>query len=162
MHKDWCGTACSECQTSCALDESIPCSPDCALLNSDGDPEDLRECLRSGCDAIICIDKIQDAVTAELAAYKAKIISLSSKEVYDKSFDIHLVQEMVYLVCDCKENYEDDEDIIWTLYSLSVKGKFLDEFLNWSYTLDSIDVSNVEKAYDTLRYFCDCLAEESA
>lgn len=162
MYKEWCGKACSECKTSCAADKSIPCSPDCRNINEDGSPFNLRDCLESGCDAIVCIDKIQDAVTAESKAYKQKITGMSSSEVYNEAHDIHLVEEMVYLICDCSENFEDDTNILWFLYSLSLKGEFLNEYLKWSYTLDSIDVSNVGKTYDTLKDFCDYWSEETA
>ena len=37
MHKNWCGKSCSDCETSCALDESIPCSPDCEFLGENGE-----------------------------------------------------------------------------------------------------------------------------
>ncbi|MCL1855092.1 MAG: hypothetical protein FWF86_05105 [Clostridia bacterium] len=160
MHKEWCGKPCPKCKSRCALDESMPCSPNCYLLSGDGQPKNLRKCLEYGCDKIIRADKIQEAVAAESKAYKERITGLSSKEVYEKAFDIHLVEEMTYLVCDCPENYADDAEIMWVLYSLSKEGKFLDEYLKWSYTLDSLDVSNVEKTYDTLKDFCDSQSEE--
>ena len=50
MHKDWCGSPCSECKNPCALDESIPCSPDCKCLGADGET-DCEEC--KTCDAIM-------------------------------------------------------------------------------------------------------------
>ena len=37
-HKDWCGKPCAQCEEHCALDESIPCSPDCENLSLDGKP----------------------------------------------------------------------------------------------------------------------------
>jgi len=45
-HKDWCGEKCSQCTKVCALDESIPCSPDCEELGEDGVPEgeSCQEC----------------------------------------------------------------------------------------------------------------------
>jgi len=131
------------------------------MLDEKGSPANLRECLESGCDASISIEQVQDAVVAESKAYKRRITGLSSEEVYGKAYDIHLVEEIVYLVCDCPENYEDDAGIIWVLHSLSKESRFLDEYLKWSYTLDSVDVSNVEKAYDTLKDFCDYMAKEA-
>ncbi|MDR0287536.1 MAG: hypothetical protein LBI03_07535 [Clostridiales bacterium] len=53
MHKDWCGKRpCGECRTSCAVDESMPCSPDCERLDKNGIITDYRKCLESGCDVI--------------------------------------------------------------------------------------------------------------
>ena len=52
MHEDWCGKACGDCKMSCALDESMPCSPCCELLGDDGGPMDHAKCLKAGCDAI--------------------------------------------------------------------------------------------------------------
>jgi hypothetical protein len=161
MHEKWCGEPCGKCKKNCTLDESIPCSPDCKMLDYNGNPKNLRNCLESDCDAIICVEKIQDAVAEDLKAYREKIIDMSSSEVYAKAHDIHLVEEITYLICDYPEDYEDDTDIVWALYNLSLEGKFLDEFLEWSSNMNSIDVSNTEKACDTLKNFCDYLSEES-
>ncbi|MDR0286653.1 MAG: hypothetical protein LBI03_02945 [Clostridiales bacterium] len=53
MYKDWCGKPCGKCQTSCAVDESIPCSPDCELLDEDGTIKDYKKCLENGCDTLL-------------------------------------------------------------------------------------------------------------
>ena len=50
-HQDWCGKPCAECEDTCSLDESIPCSPDCTNLQLDGSC-DSEECHAAGCDAI--------------------------------------------------------------------------------------------------------------
>lgn len=49
-HKGWCGSPCCDCKTSCSVDESIPCSPDCENLNQDGTRNE-KNCKKSGCDA---------------------------------------------------------------------------------------------------------------
>ena len=51
-HKEWCGKPCADCLDPCRLDESMPCSPNCELLGADGEPN-IRQCIISGCDAII-------------------------------------------------------------------------------------------------------------
>ena len=50
MHKGWCGKPCCDCEHPCALDESIPCSPDCECLGENGET-DCEECKQ--CDAIL-------------------------------------------------------------------------------------------------------------
>lgn len=50
-HPDWCGKPCSECQTSCGLDKSMPCSPDCEGL----DPVTGEPSLSSLCDGCDCL-----------------------------------------------------------------------------------------------------------
>ena len=50
MHELWCGKPCCDCETSCEIDEEIPCSPDCEALNEDGS-RDIARCIDSGCDA---------------------------------------------------------------------------------------------------------------
>lgn len=50
MHELWCGKPCCDCETSCEIDEEIPCSPDCDALNEDGS-RDIARCIDSGCDA---------------------------------------------------------------------------------------------------------------
>ena len=49
MHKEWCKKSCSECKNPCALDEIIPCSPDCEFLSEDGTASH-PEC--QNCDAL--------------------------------------------------------------------------------------------------------------
>lgn len=49
-HNDWCGKACGECDSPCALDRNISCSPDCGGLNEDG-TRNAGLCTESGCDA---------------------------------------------------------------------------------------------------------------
>ena len=48
-HKCWCGKPCADCIDDCMLDQSMPCSPDCEGLNSDGSH---NEDICKGCDAI--------------------------------------------------------------------------------------------------------------
>lgn len=50
MHKEWCGKSCADCETSCRLDESMPCSPDCEFLGENGET-DSPEC--QSCDALL-------------------------------------------------------------------------------------------------------------
>lgn len=49
-HAQRCKKPCAECAQPCALDESIPCSPDCKNLSTDGIPAS-EECYE--CDAFI-------------------------------------------------------------------------------------------------------------
>lgn len=46
----WCGKPCGACDSSCALDEQLPCSPDCENLNPNG-TRNIVACSLSGCDA---------------------------------------------------------------------------------------------------------------
>lgn len=46
----WCGMPCGDCTSSCALDERMPCSPDCENLNPDG-TRNIAACVLDGCDA---------------------------------------------------------------------------------------------------------------
>jgi len=50
-HIKWCGNPCAECNDPCALDQSMPCSPDCENLTSEG-LRDTEKCTQAGCDAI--------------------------------------------------------------------------------------------------------------
>jgi hypothetical protein len=49
--KEWCGKPCAECQSPCGLDKTIPCSPDCDNLKSDGTRNALA-CIAVGCNAV--------------------------------------------------------------------------------------------------------------
>jgi hypothetical protein len=48
-HNNWCGKPCGECENPCALDESMPCSPDCEVLNKDG-TRNTKICIENKCD----------------------------------------------------------------------------------------------------------------
>ena len=54
-HDNRCGKPCGECVDSCALDESIPCSPDCENLLSDGIRNE-KGCRKAECDAYMVIN----------------------------------------------------------------------------------------------------------
>jgi len=49
-HIDWWGEECGDCVNPCALDESMPCSPNCESLAQDGS-RNVAVCRKSGCDA---------------------------------------------------------------------------------------------------------------
>lgn len=107
------------------------------------------------------IDKIIECVSKEAAAFRRKTKKLAPAKVYDRAYDIYLIEEMVSFVCDDREKYENNENIMLVLYELSAKGKFLDEYLGWLYGLDSVDVSNIEATYNVLKEFCDYQSEEA-
>ena len=66
MHKEWCGSACSECEHPCELDEMIFCSPDCPNLGEDGEFTEACE----GCDAYTAfIEEIDIDPIEELYEY---------------------------------------------------------------------------------------------
>lgn len=66
-HKDWCGKSCADCENPCALDENMPCSPDCENLNPDGTRAVLK-CNAARCDAVLK-DRIEvDTVFGKLYA----------------------------------------------------------------------------------------------
>lgn len=55
-HPNWCGKSCSDCLTSCKLDESMSCSPDCQNLNpKNGMVLDKKNC--KGCDSMVYLVK---------------------------------------------------------------------------------------------------------
>jgi hypothetical protein len=71
-HKDWCGNTCADCATSCELDESLPCSPDCENLNADGSRK-TNNCKKEQCDA----------VNEETYDYKKKQYDAINEETYE-------------------------------------------------------------------------------
>ena len=83
MHKEWCGKSCADCATSCRLDESMPCSPDCEFLGENGET-DSPEC--QSCDALLeCIVPVSfdghivvRATSAETARDQVKACELHS------------------------------------------------------------------------------------
>ena len=158
MHKKWCGKDCSECQTSCALDESMPCSPDCEFLGKDGDVVDYHNCLKSGCDAKT-VDLIIQAISKEVDIFRREIKNMDGAEVYDKAYEINLVEEMVYAIFESPNVYEDNEKIIKVLTKLCKNGCFLSEYLQWAINSDSVNVSNLDETLNELGCFCNFYLE---
>jgi len=101
------------------------------------------------------ISEIIDCITAEINAFREATYKLSGKEVYDMGFEIHLWEEMAYLLCECFEDYEEDDDILTVLKQLTAGSGFISAFVNWAMSSESVDVTNTERTYDTLERFCD-------
>jgi len=101
------------------------------------------------------INQIIDDVAAEINAYREAIQKLSGKEVYGKAFEIHLWEQMAFLIGECSEDFEEDEDILSVVDQLSAGGGFLAAFVEWAMSQDSVDVSNTETTLDLLERFCD-------
>jgi hypothetical protein len=74
-HRNWCRKPCADCSSPCALDESIPCSPDCDNVNDDGTLY-LSGCINAKCDNIAnyayCDGELKDPTDCEetCPAYK--------------------------------------------------------------------------------------------
>jgi len=117
-----------------------------ALLNqSDSEDDDDQE---------PAIYQIMKDVAVEINAYREATQKLSGKEVYEKAFEIHLWEQMSFLIRECPEDYEEDEDILSVLDQLSAGGSFLAAFVEWAMSQDSVDVTNTETTLDALERFC--------
>ena len=108
------------------------------------------------------VKEIAQAVAKEAAAFRQRTKKLPGAKVYDMAYNIHLVEEITFLVCEYPDEYKDDDVIVDVLTKYCGMGCFLTAFLTWAGVQDSVDVSNIEKSLETLEYFCDCQAEEPA
>jgi hypothetical protein len=105
--------------------------------------------------------QISNGIIGEINVYRAEMQSKPSGEVYENACYINLVEEMAYLICEKPGLFEDDEQIIDSLDKLSQQNCFLTELMDWANSVDSFDVSNVEKTCDTLKDFCDAWFEKA-
>jgi len=107
------------------------------------------------------IGQITNRVVAEIEAYREVTQALSSKEVYDKFYEISLWEEMAYMISEelTDDNYDENDDVIVVLQQLIAGGSFLPVFVGWAMMQDSVDVTNVEKTGETLERFCDSWLE---
>ena len=101
------------------------------------------------------IEQIMDRVNEECNAFRAETQKLTGKQIYDKAYEIFLVEEMDFLICERLNEYEDEDDILSVLEQLIAAGGFLSVFMDWTLDQDSVDMSNVEKSYETLAAFCE-------
>jgi hypothetical protein len=92
-------------------------------------------------------------VTAEYAAYKYEMCRKSGTEVYAKAYEIHLVEEIVFLIADNPECYESNDELVDILGEICKQKRFLSEFLKWALNDDYANISSLEHTYDTLRNF---------
>ena len=121
----------------------------------DYDLENMRRVMTALLATQIDLDQIIERVIAEHDAYREATQKLSGQEVYDKAFEIHLWEEMAYLICECSEDYEDDLDVLAVLDQLTAGGGFLPAFVEWAMSQDSVDVTNIERTCETLGSFCE-------
>jgi hypothetical protein len=101
------------------------------------------------------IAQIMDRVNEECTAFREETQQLTGKQIYDKAYEIFLVENMDFLICERLNEYEDEDDILSVLEQLIAAGGFLPAFMDWALDQDSVDVSNVEKSYETLAAFCE-------
>ena len=73
---------------------------------------------------------------------------------YSQIYQLHLLEEVKYLLTECPEEYEADDTILPILEQLTSCGVFLAAFLEWAIKHDSVDVTDMERTADTLRQFC--------
>ena len=100
------------------------------------------------------LNQIIQAVSKEAAAFRRETKRLTPKQVYDKAYDIHLAEELVYLICECPGDYEDDDEICDVLSILCTDGRLISEYLKWVSSEDSVDMSNTGQSYNALADFC--------
>lgn len=105
-HQDWCGKPCGECEHPCALDESMPCSPDCEILLPDGCRPHYK-CLAARCDVLSNDEKCLDA--SELYEYIIENYNLDGTVC-------RLVRNIIEYVA--AEDFVDAEDAQRHLWSL--------------------------------------------
>ena len=104
---------------------------------------------------VMTLDEIVMVVSKETQNFRREMKGKGTAWVYNHFYDIQLVEEMMYLICDNPENIGDNETVLRVLSRLCAGGNFLSDYLRWAGKCDSVDVSNVEKAADTLNDFCD-------
>ena len=100
------------------------------------------------------LKQIQRTVSKEAAAFRRETKKLTPSQVYDKAYDINIVEQIVYAICECSEYYEDDADVRRIISKLCAEACFLREILKWASSENQIDVSNADKALESLQEFC--------
>jgi hypothetical protein len=100
------------------------------------------------------LNQLTRAVSKEAAAFRRNTKKLTPSQIYNKACDVYTVEQIVYMICESREYYKDDIHIRHVMSKLCVEGKFLSEFLDWSSSANEVDVSNVDRALDTLSDFC--------
>ena len=111
---------------------------------------------------IMKIAEIIECVDVEVKEFRKNVKSKGAKTIYNEAYNICLVEEIVYLICEVTEEIEEEYIILTELSKLCAKKCFLSEFLHWALDCDSIDVSNIERSCNTLTNFCEYKSEEVA
>ena len=105
--------------------------------------------------AMLDIEQIMDCVSKESNTFRAETKQLTGEEIYGKAYEIFIVEEIDFLICERLDEHEDEDDILSVLEQLIASNGFLPAFMEWAFDQDSVDVSNVEKSYETLFMFCE-------
>jgi len=106
------------------------------------------------------VEPIMDHVNGERNAFHEETLRLTGEQIYGKAYEIFIVEEINYLICERLDEYEEEEDILSVLEQLIAGGGFLPAFMDWALEQDSVDMSNVEKSYETLYLFCERFLNE--
>ena len=75
-HMYWCGKPCGDCANPCALDESMPCGPDCENLLPEGG-RNIRGCAKTDCDAY---EKVADTIPVSIDMGPLRMVAHIDKE----------------------------------------------------------------------------------
>lgn len=100
------------------------------------------------------VKQIIKAISKEISVFRRNTKNLTGSKVYSMAHDIHIVEEISYVICEYPHYFEDDIKILAVLSKHCAEGRFLSKFLKWASSQDSVDVSNVDKASDALSDFC--------
>lgn len=100
------------------------------------------------------LHEICQSVSKEAAQFRRETKKQTPAQIYNRAYDIFIVEQIVYLVGECREYYKDDPHIRRIMTKLCAEGRFLSEFLIWASSENSCDVSNADKALETLEDFC--------
>ena len=100
------------------------------------------------------LKQIQRSVSKEAAAFRQETKKLTPSQIYDRACDIYAVEQMVYLIGECQEYYKEDLHIRQMLTELCTDRRFISEFIEWSSSANDVDLSNTDRALDSLSDFC--------
>jgi|GEM_PF-543514 len=100
------------------------------------------------------IKQIIDQIDSEITSFRKETWQLTGLAVYGKAYEIYLVENLAYLLCEYPDSYKENDRILAVADQLIAGGSFLPVFMEWALEQDSVDVSNVEKSGETLELFC--------
>lgn len=100
------------------------------------------------------VKQIIRAVSREASAFRRNTKKLTGSKVYGMAHDIQITEDIAYVICEYPQYYEDNENTLIVLSKFCAEGRLLSEFRKWASSQDSLDMSNIYKASDTLDVFC--------
>ena len=103
---------------------------------------------------------VSKKISSEIKKYRREIEKLGASKVYDKAWDINIVEEVAnVLTTMIKPVLENYSEVVVNILKIYENDSFLKRFVNWAANQDNVDVSTFETTIVLICDFCNWYKE---